>query len=137
MVDQAEDGKNNILISLRKIESEVMDLTRGSEYYPRNVMHKESNAKSVLLTKKKEISLISCATNTHSDNNQKHGNAHNWPISLKQPIQVEFTTVIVPNLIKICAPSTHGQMDTGKWIIHIRFCERSSRVENGLVRWFP
>jgi len=58
--------------------------------------------------------------------------SHNWPIALKQPIQVEFTTVIIANLIIIGARGAHGQVDTGKWIIHIRFCERSSRVENGL-----
>lgn len=44
MVDQAKHGKNNILISLRKVESEVMRLTRGSEYYLRKVIHKEGNA---------------------------------------------------------------------------------------------
>jgi len=72
LVDQAEDGKNNTLISLRKIESEFMCLTHGSEYYPRKVIHKEGNANSVLL-KKQENFLTSCATNSPSDNNQKHG----------------------------------------------------------------
>jgi hypothetical protein len=56
-----------------KIESEVVGLTRGSEYYPRKVIHKEGKANSVLL-KKQENSLTSCATNSTSDNNQKNGN---------------------------------------------------------------
>jgi hypothetical protein len=68
LVDQAEDAKNYILISFRKIEREVMGLTRGSKYYPRKVIHKEGNANSMLL-KKQENSLTSCATNSPSDNN--------------------------------------------------------------------
>lgn len=72
MIDQAEDERN-ILISLRKIECEVMGLTCGSEYYPRKVIHMEGNANSVLL-KKQENSLTKCANNNPSDNNQKHGN---------------------------------------------------------------
>jgi len=51
-----------------------MFLTRGSEFYPRKIIHKEDNANSVLLTKKQENFLTSCATNSPSDNNQKHGN---------------------------------------------------------------
>ena len=74
MVNQPEDGKNNILISLMKIKSEVVGLTRGSEYYPRKVIHKAGNANFVLL-KKQENSPTSCETNSTSDNNQKHGNA--------------------------------------------------------------
>jgi hypothetical protein len=73
LVDQAEDGNNNILISLGKIESEVMGLTHGSEYYKRKLIHKEGNAKSALI-KKQENSLTSCANKSSSNNNQKHGN---------------------------------------------------------------
>jgi hypothetical protein len=72
LVDQVEDERN-ILISLRKIECEVVGLTRGSEYYPRKVIHKEGKANSVLL-KKQENSLTRCANSNPSDNNQKHGN---------------------------------------------------------------
>lgn len=53
MVDQAEGGKN-ILMSFRKIESEVVRLTRGSEFYPRKVIHMEDNVNSVLLIKKQK-----------------------------------------------------------------------------------
>lgn len=51
MIEHAENGKNNTLISLRKMESEFMGLTYGSKYYPRKVIDKEGNANSVLLKK--------------------------------------------------------------------------------------
>jgi hypothetical protein len=51
LIEHAENGKNNTLISLRKMESEFMGLTYGSKYYPRKVIDKEGNANSVLLKK--------------------------------------------------------------------------------------
>jgi len=41
-------------MSFRKIESEVVRLTRGSEFYPRKVIHMEDNVNSVLLIKKQK-----------------------------------------------------------------------------------
>jgi hypothetical protein len=50
-----------------------MSLTHSSEYHPRTTFHKERNANSVFLSEQENF-LTSCATNSPSDNNQKHGN---------------------------------------------------------------